>query len=60
MNASDAKKLRVLEGENNRLKRILAEAMLDNVALKDIATKNYQRFGMRPPWVRGPCRTRKA
>ena len=41
MNVSDAKKLRVLEDENNRLKRMLAEAMLDNAALKDLATKNY-------------------
>ncbi|WP_299593199.1 transposase [uncultured Tateyamaria sp.] len=41
MNVSDAKKLRVLGDENNRLKRILADAMLDNAALKDLATKNY-------------------
>ena len=41
MNVSDAKKLRVLEDENNRLKRMLADAMLDKAALKDLATKNY-------------------
>ncbi|CAE7866486.1 yeeA [Symbiodinium microadriaticum] len=41
MNVSDAKKLRALEDENGRLKRMLAEAMLDNAALKDLATKNY-------------------
>lgn len=41
MNVSDAKKLRALEDENNRLKRMLAEAMLDNSALKGLATKNY-------------------
>lgn len=41
MNVSDAKKLRSLEDENGRLKRMLAEAMLDNAALKDLATKNY-------------------
>jgi len=41
MNVSDAKKMRVLEDENNRLKRMLADAMLDNAALKDLATKNY-------------------
>ena len=40
MNVSDAKKLRALEDENNRLKRMLADAMLDNAALKDLATKN--------------------
>ncbi len=38
---SDAKKLRAAEVENGRLKRLLAEAMLDNAALKDLATKNY-------------------
>lgn len=40
MNVSE-KKLRALEDENNRLKRMLADAMLDNTALKDLATKNY-------------------
>ena len=40
MNLSDAKKLRALEDENNRLKRMLADAMLDNATLKDLATKN--------------------
>lgn len=41
MNVSDAQKLRSLEDENARLKRMLAEPMLDNAALKDLATKNY-------------------
>ncbi len=41
MNVSDAKKLRALEDENNRLKRMLADTMLDNAALKDLAPKNY-------------------
>lgn len=41
MTVSDAQKLRNLEQENGRLKRLLAEAMLDNAALKDLATKNY-------------------
>lgn len=41
MNVSDTKKLRALEDENDRLKRMLADAMLDNAALKDLATKNY-------------------
>ena len=40
-NVSDAKKLRALEKENIKLKRMLADAMLDNAALKDLATKNY-------------------
>ena len=33
---SDAKKLKSLETENARLKRLLADAMLDNVVLKDL------------------------
>lgn len=41
MTVSDAQKLRTLEQENGRLKRLLAEAILDNAALKDLATKNY-------------------
>lgn len=34
MDVSDAKRLKALESENARLKRLLAEAMLDNEALK--------------------------
>lgn len=41
MSVSDAQKLRALEIENGRLKRLLADAMLDNVVLKDLASKNY-------------------
>ena len=41
MSVSDAQKLKALELENSRLKRLLADAMLDNVVLKDMATKNY-------------------
>jgi putative transposase len=41
MTVSDARKLKVLEEENARLKRLLADAVLDNAALKDLATKNY-------------------
>ncbi len=41
MTVSDAKKLRALEEENGKLKRLLADAMLDNAALKDLATKNF-------------------
>lgn len=39
MTVSDAKKLKALEDENAKLKRLLADAMLDNAALKDLATK---------------------
>jgi putative transposase len=41
MSVSDAQKLKALELENGRLKRLLADAMLDNIVLKDLATKNY-------------------
>lgn len=40
MTVSDAQRLRTLETENGKLKRLLAEAMLDNAALKDLASKN--------------------
>jgi putative transposase len=41
LDVSDAKRLRSLEGENARLKKLLAEAMLDNAMLKDIAAKKW-------------------
>ncbi|PUB19265.1 transposase [Yoonia sediminilitoris] len=44
MNVSDAKKLRAHEDENNRLKRMLADAILDNAALMNLATRNYKRL----------------
>lgn len=37
---SEARRLRALEDENAKLKRMLADAMLDNVALKDLLGKN--------------------
>ncbi len=39
MDVSDAKRLKVLEEENARLKRLLAEAMLDQAALKDLLSR---------------------
>lgn len=41
MTVSDARRLKTLEEENAKLKRLLADAMLDNAALKDLATKNF-------------------
>ena len=41
MDVSDAKRLKELEGENAKLKKLLAEAMLDNAMLKDIASKKW-------------------
>jgi putative transposase len=40
MGASDAAKLKGLEDENRRLKKLLAEAMLDVAALKDALGNN--------------------
>jgi len=41
LDVSDAKRLRTLEDENAKLKKLLAEAMLDNAVLKDIASKKW-------------------
>jgi putative transposase len=41
MDVSEARRLKLLEDENAKLKRLLAEAMLDNAMLKDIATKKF-------------------
>ena len=41
MDVSEAKRLRSLEEQNARLKRLLADAMLDNVALKDLLSKKF-------------------
>jgi putative transposase len=37
---SEAARLRTLEDENRRLKKLLAEAVLDNAAMKDLLAKN--------------------
>ncbi len=41
MDVSEAKRLKALEDENAKLKRMLADAMLDNVALKDLLGKKW-------------------
>jgi putative transposase len=41
LEVSQARRLRVLEDENVKLKKLLAEAMLDNAMLKDIAAKKW-------------------
>jgi putative transposase len=41
LEVSEAKRLRALEDENGRLKRMLADAMLDNAALKDLLGKKW-------------------
>ena len=41
LEVSDARKLRALEEENGRLKRLLADAMLDNAGLKDLLSRKW-------------------
>ena len=41
MDVSEAKRLKSLEEENAKLKRLLADAILDNVALKDLLGKKW-------------------
>jgi putative transposase len=41
LEVSDARRLKSLEDENAKLKKLLAEAMLDNAMLKEIASKKW-------------------
>ncbi len=41
LDVSDAKRLKALEDENGRLKKLLADAMLDNVGLKELLAKKW-------------------
>jgi putative transposase len=41
LDVSEAKRLKALEDENAKLKRLLAEAMLDNAMLKDLTSKKW-------------------
>jgi len=41
LDVSEAKRLKQLEDENSKLKKLMTEAMLDNAMLKDIATKKF-------------------
>ncbi len=41
LEVSEAKRLRALEDENAKLKKLLAEAMLDNAMLKEITSKKW-------------------
>lgn len=41
LDVSEARRLKGLEDENGRLKRMLADAMLDNAALKDLLGKKW-------------------
>jgi putative transposase len=41
MNVSDARRLKALEEENSKLKKLLADTMLDNTALKELLAKKW-------------------
>jgi putative transposase len=41
LDVSEARRLKALETENVRLKKLLAEAMLDNAVLKDVASRKW-------------------
>ena len=41
LEVSEAKRLRSLEDENGKLKRLLADTMLDNAGLKDLLSKKW-------------------
>jgi len=41
MDVPDAKRLKALEDENRKLKKLLAESMLDVAALKELLGKNF-------------------
>lgn len=41
MQVSEAKRLKTLEDENRKLKKLLAEQVMDNATLKEMLTKNF-------------------
>jgi putative transposase len=41
LDVSEAKRLKALEDENAKLKRLLADAMLDNAGLKELIAKKW-------------------
>jgi putative transposase len=41
MDVSEARRLKALEDENARLKKLLADSMLDNAALRDLLGKKW-------------------
>ncbi len=43
LEVSEAKRLKQLEDENARLKKLVADLMLDNTMLRDVASKNFFR-----------------
>ena len=53
MEPSEAKRLKALEDENAKLRPLLAEAMLDNTALKDLLSKNVWSAPLLQGFVHG-------
>ncbi len=54
MDESEARRLKALEDENARLKKLLAEAMLDNAVLKEISSKNvWSAPSLQGSWANG-------
>ena len=41
LDVSEARRLKALEDENRKLKKLLAESMLDNAAMKELLTKKW-------------------
>lgn len=41
LEVSEAKRLKALEEENRKLKKLLAEQVMDNATLKEMLTKNF-------------------
>ena len=41
LEVNEARRLKELESENNKLKKLLAETMLENTALKDVVSKKW-------------------
>jgi hypothetical protein len=59
MDVSDAKRLKALEDENAKLKKLLAETMLGNAVLKDINSRKWWRPSLNGrPWLTCARRTR--
>src|SRR5215475_13272616 len=56
LEVSDAKRLKMVEDENAKLKKLLAEAMRDSAMLKDVASKNGDARckAKRPSLIYGP------
>ena len=60
LEVSEAKRLKGLESENAKLKKLLADAMLDNAALKDLLAKNvWSAPSVQGSWTRRRRQLRK-